>query len=354
MMIIRKKTIRNISLLLTGAMLCFAGCGKNDEVSHYESGAEALEAGSYEEAIGDFELSVAEEENLVESYRGEGIAYLRLGNYEEASASFEKALSAMEGKKKDRALETDILFYQASALYKAQDLEGSKACCDQILELGFHKEACFIRGSIYLEQDDYENAQKDFARMLDGSKEYRDYLNVYRVYEKKDMTGDGDAFLEKALEISYKDADDYFERGRIYYYLEDYEHAKEALVTAMNDGNKEAALFLGKVYAGLDDIGNARAMYQQYMTDNGESAKSYNGLAYCDIVEGNYDDALNNIILGLTMAEGDDRQSLLFNEIVAYEGKLDFETARTKAEQYLASYPEDTAAQKEYEFLQSR
>ena len=104
----------------------------------------------------------------------------------------------------------------------------------------------------------------------------------------------------------------------------------------------------------LNDIGNARAMYQQYMTDNGESAKSYNGIAYCDIAEGNFDSALNNITLGLTLAEGDERQSLLFNEIVAYEGKLDFETAKARAEAYLKIYPDDTNAQKEYAFLKTR
>lgn len=352
-MTIRKMKLRNIGLMLGCIMICLTGCGE-DEPTYYENGAEALEESNFEEAIGYFELSVADEENVVESYRGEGIAYLKLGNYQDASASFDKALAALEEGKKDEALEIDILSYQASVLYKAEDLEGSKACCDQILDMGFHSDAYFMRGRIYLDQDDYENASSDFSRMLEDSEEYEDYLNVYRVYEEKAMTGDGDAFLEKALELPCKDADDYFEHGRIYYYLEDYEDAKNTLITAMNEGNKEATLFLGKVYMELNDIGNARAMYQQYMTDNGESAKSYNGLAYCDIMEGNYDSALSNITMGLTLAEGADRQSLLFNEIVAYEGKLDFATALTKAEQYVAKYPDDAAAQKELEFLQTR
>lgn len=348
-----KKLIQNIVFGAGIGMLFMTGCG-DDGPTQYELGAAALEDGSYEQAVGAFELSIAEEKDVLESYRGEGIAYLKMGEYEEASASFEKALSILEEERGNKELEIDILSYQASAFYKNQDLDAAKACCDQILELDFSRNAYFMRGQIYLDQDLYEDARRDFSNMLQESQSYEDYMNVYRVYAEKDMTADGDSFLEEALEIPYKDEDDLFERGRIYYFLEDYESAKTELIEAMNEGQKEAALFLGKVYVELNDIGNARIMYQQYMTDNGESAKSYNGLAYCDIAEGNYDSALNNITLGLTLAADDERQSLLFNEIVAYEGKLDFETAKAKAEAYLQLYPNDTAAQRELEFLQTR
>ena len=48
------------------------------------------------------------------------------------------------------------------------------------------------------------------------------------------------------------------------------------------------------------------------------------------------------------------KQDLLFNEIVAYEKKLDFQTAKAKAEAYVALYPSDEQGQKEYEFLSTR
>ena len=47
-------------------------------------------------------------------------------------------------------------------------------------------------------------------------------------------------------------------------------------------------------------------------------------------------------------------QSLLFNEIVAYEKKLDFSTAQEKAVSYVGMYPEDEEAAKELDFLKSR
>ena len=44
----------------------------------------------------------------------------------------------------------------------------------------------------------------------------------------------------------------------------------------------------------------------------------------------------------------------LFNEIVAYEKKLDFATALTKVQEYIEMFPEDSAAKKERAFLKTR
>ena len=47
-------------------------------------------------------------------------------------------------------------------------------------------------------------------------------------------------------------------------------------------------------------------------------------------------------------------QSLLFNEIVVYEKKLDFATAQQKAQEYVDMFPDDKTAQKELAFLNTR
>lgn len=345
--------VKNKGIIITGCcLLLLTGCQKADKPTDYELGAKELKAGQYEEAIGSFEMSIAEKKDEVMSYRGAGIAYLRMSNYQEAVASFGKALSEVDAK--DKSLKKDILYYMATAQYKNNSLKETIETCDRILEMGVDQNACFLRGVANLEQDSYEAAVEDFNKYLKDSSDYEAYLNVYRIYEKKDMTADGETFLEKALHIDNKDEDNSFQRGRIYYYLQDYEKAKSELINSMNDGNKEAAFMLGKVYVAMEDTANARIMYQQYMDDNGESAKSYNGLAYCDIAEGSYDSALQNIQKGLALASEGDKQSLLFNEIVAYEKKMDFATAREKAAAYQQQYPTDEAAIKESQFLQTR
>ena len=45
---------------------------------------------------------------------------------------------------------------------------------------------------------------------------------------------------------------------------------------------------------------------------------------------------------------------MLYNEIVAYEYKRDFATAKEKMKIYLEQYPEDEAALRENEFLSTR
>lgn len=80
----------------------------------------------------------------------------------------------------------------------------------------------------------------------------------------------------------------------------------------------------------------------------------YNGLALCDIADGSYDSALENISKGLGDAESDEMQDLLFNEIVAYERKMDFATALSKTQEYVNMFKDDQAAAKELIFLQSR
>ena len=99
---------------------------------------------------------------------------------------------------------------------------------------------------------------------------------------------------------------------------------KKSFWKSTKKDNTEALLLLGMVYLAQDDVENAQAMYKQYISAVGDSAKGYNGLALCDIRSGDYDSALDNITKGLPTATTDEMQSLLFNEIVAYEKKAGF------------------------------
>ena len=73
-------------------------------------------------------------------------------------------------------------------------------------------------------------------------------------------------------------------------------------------------------------------------------------MAYCDILDGDYDSALSNIQKGLDTGDQDERQALLFNEIVAYEKKMDYASAKEKIAAYLEAYPTDERAVKENYF----
>ena len=141
----------------------------------------------------------------------------------------------------------------------------------------------------------------------------------------------------------------------ILYYMEDYSNAQKELTEAVNQKSTEGMLLLGMVYRAQGDTSNARSMYQQYVSaDGSDPAKGYNGLSLCDMDDGSYDSALENISKGLEDASTEEMQDLLFNEIVVYEKKLDFSTALSKMQEYIKMFPDDENAAKELTFLQSR
>ena len=139
--------------------------------------------------------------------------------------------------------------------------------------------------------------------------------------------------------------------GKIYYYLEDYSDAVSSLNQAIDGGYTEAVDILGNILLETKDVSGAKALYTEALKNGSDIAMAYNGLAMCAIAESNYDSALTYVELGLACEDKEAEKSLRFNEITAYEYKLDFETAKQKCEEYIQSYPADEQARREYRFL---
>ena len=184
----------------------------------------------------------------------------------------------------------------------------------------------FLTGKIALKMDAYDEAVANFEQSYKADSTYDRAIQIYQAYLEQDMEADGTRYLEAVLSTEAKGTDDLCDRGRIYYYMEDYANAKKELTDASNQGSQEALLVLGMVYSAQQDYANARSMYQQFVNQKLEdtsrnqtqtAAPGYNGLAVCDMAEGNFDSALENINNGISVAADDEMQSLLFNEIVS-------------------------------------
>ena len=310
-----------------------AGCD-NEKQQIFKEAQKDLEQGSYDYALDEFTTSVNNGVNLTASYRGIGICQLRFGNYEDAITAFSNALDTENVSK---AVAKDLYLYRATARLQADQPEAAMADC-QVLAQNYDMDAdsWFLTGKVALAMDGYDEASSDFEQAYGEDSSYDRAIQIYETYLEKDMEADGTRYLEAVLSTEAKGADDLCERGRIYYYM---------------------------VYSAQEDYANARSMYQQYINQKLEesskkqtqtAAPGYNGLAVCDMADGNYDSALENINSGISVASDDEMQSLLFNEIVAYEKKLDFSTAQEKAQEYVGMYPEDEEAAKELDFLKSR
>ena len=168
------------------------------------------------------------------------------------------------------------------------------------------------------------------------------------------MKADGDSYLEAAVKIEPKTTEDYYNIGCAYYYLEEQDEAVKAFSKAMKDGSSAAMEMLGEVYLSNGQNDEAKALFSSYLSTDGFAAAANNGLALCALAENDTDSALSYIEEGLKTAEDSDRENLLFNQIVSYEKRADFDTAKSLMADFLAAYPENTAAQRENTFLQNR
>lgn len=333
------------------SLAAVSGCA-TEEKKNYKQAERDLEDGNFQAALQEYELAVTAGVKPAQSYRGAGVANLRLGNYEEAIEDLGNALNC---EKVGKALEKDILSYRAAAYLKMKDYESALADCQTLAEE--HKmdaDLNFLSGKVTLAMDSYEEASSYFDAAYEMESTYDMAIGIYAAYLEKDMEADGTRYLEAALSGEAKNAQDHCDRGRAYYYMDDYENAANELTQAIEGEDTEAFVLLGMVYLEQDDISSARNMFQKYVSQTEKNARGYNGLALCDIEDKDYDAALSDINNGLAAADAEELQSLLFNEIVAYERKLDFATACQKAEEYVDMYPEDTTAKKELAFLRTR
>ena len=333
-------------------ILFLSGCNSEAKKT-YDQAEQDLKDGIYDDALTGYEASAKAEYKTAESFRGAGIAKLRLGNYQEAADYF---TSALKEDKISKSLKKDILSYRATAQLEAEDYEGAMADCQTLAsDYSMDGNTYYLTGCVALAMDSYDEASSNFTEAYGEDATYDRAIQIYEAYLEKDMEADGTRYLEAALKTEPKNAEDYCNRGKVYYYMEDYSNAQKELTEAVNQKSTEGMLLLGMVYRAQGDTSNARNMYQQYVSaDDSDPAKGYNGLALCDMDDGSYDSALENISKGLEDASTEEMQDLLFNEIVVYEKKLDFATALSKMQEYIKMFPDDENAAKELTFLQSR
>ena len=333
-------------------MTLLTGCGGENKKT-YEQANTDLEQGNYDYALNEYQACISAGYKLSQSYRGSGIVKLRTGDYQGA---IDDLTSALNDEKTGKSDQKDILEYRAAAELKAELYDQAMADCQTLAEdYSLNANDYYLTGCVALAMDSYDEASSNFSEAYGSDSTYEMAIQIYEAYLTQDMEADGTRYLEAALKTEAKTADDYCERGKVYYYMQDYDNARTELTTASEKGSTAAALILGMVYMAQGDTANARSFYQQYIDADGEDpAKGYNGLALCDIADGDYDSALQNISQGLGDATSDEMRDLLFNEIVVYEKKLDFSTALSKAQEYVQTFKDDEAAAKELTFLQSR
>ncbi len=350
----KKIDLRIIAGMLVLAAALFAGgCEMGGATGRKTLAAQkALDDGEYDQAQQLFAEAARDGEEQMLAYRGLGLAYMELAQYDEAAQAFEAALDSADSRMESNVL--DVELYLATAQYRGGSYDDTAATCDHILEEYESADAYFLRGASRLHDDMQEEAVVDFdAAVALRPDSYDLYLDIYECYRELNLSGLGSSYLQDALAIQGEDMEHYYNRGRIYYYLEDYEEAQRQLTGPVEAEYEPAMYLMGKVYLALQDYVHAQGMYHRVEDKSGKSTTTCNGLALCALSSGEYDMALSYIADGLELNSGDKRE-LYFNEIVAYEKKRDFATAKAKAQEYMQRYPADEAGAREWTFLSTR
>lgn len=350
-----KKKQYQITILFTLIVMTtlLASCGPKKELSKTEAGMQALEDLDYEKANQYFEAAVVAGENAKKAYRGQGMAYLAMADYESAIKAFERALGQSNGLIGD--IEYDISYYLAVAQYKNGAFTDAYDTYSAILALDEENaQAHYLRGSVALKSDMYDEAIADYNRAVELTPKDHDlYIRIYEDLYGMGYKAEGDVYLKRALEGDTKMS--IYQQGKFYYYLGQYEDARNSFEKASDSiDTAELTLLLGKSYEALGDMNYAASVYSNYLEKHDQEAVVYNQLGLCKMNIGDYAGALESFEKGLAIENNDLLQSLKYNEIVAYEYLGEFKKATVNMEAYLKAYPDDEKALREYEFLKTR
>lgn len=292
-----------------------------------------------------------------DGYRQYGINCMQKGNYEEAEDAFQKALDQSVGGITE--MEIDTCFYKAQAQYLAGDVAGACETYSAIIDYNGDARAYYLRGSLFY-QTGYEQeegqGQADFDEAIGQDDEnYELYVAVYEALkEAGDPQANAKSYLEKALEIKGEEPEDLFQKGRIYYRLEEYETAKDLLERAQSEGLNEAYEELANVYEALGDSNAAEAAFEAYLESGEADADGLQEIGDNLMKRKRYIRAIRCYDTALGMEDVSNRQSLLRNLILAHEYCGNFMKAKDLCAEYVEAYPEDEEMVRENVFLQTR
>lgn len=293
-----------------------------------------------------------------QAYRQIGINALAQGNYADAIDNFQKALDQSPGKV--RNLEIDICLQKAEAYFLNGQIEEALEVCNAIIDYKKDEpKAYYIRGNLYLQQQETELARKDYQKaesLADG--DYEIYIALYENLSRCGMTEDAAAYLDKALKLKGDSRYDLTNKGYINYLKGDYTQAKSLLTAALEkketDADDKTALYLAQTMDALGDSDGAAQYYSAYAEKHADDPKVLEQLGNLAMQKEDYPSALAYYQKGLDVGKAANEQLLRRGEIAALEYMLQFDAAREKMAQYVLDYPDDEQAARENLFLKTR
>ncbi|MDY4126228.1 MAG: tetratricopeptide repeat protein [Lachnospiraceae bacterium] len=350
---IRGKVQKTVLLIVFTSLFLLNGCDSRAKESDLEAAYTQIEACEYEGALAALDIAEESGEDMAYILRARGVANMGLTNYEEAVEQFIAALGYSDWRIDD--FDIDVNYYLADTYERMG--KDSEAIDTYSAILGIREKdmlAHYRRGRVRLRQNDHDGALEDFERALKLEPDNYDLrIEIAGRLTESGYEDEGRSYLEQFLAEKEKKLSD-FDKGRIYFYMEDYATAKTYFEEARDDDDQSTILFLGKTYEMLGDYNYATSTYQNYLSKHPEAALIHNQLGLSRLESGDYAGAKEAFQTARNLNNTGIDQTLSFNEIVACEYTGDFNQAKVLMEAYIKKYPDDEAAKREALFLSTR
>ncbi|MBO6215464.1 MAG: tetratricopeptide repeat protein [Lachnospiraceae bacterium] len=283
-----------------------------------------------------------------------GIEALKNGDAEGALNDFNEALAASGTWITPQVI--DICYYKAAAQNVLGDTDGAIATYTALIDYDDNNAAAyFLRGSIYIGRGDSENGFNDYKEATSrAGTDYEMYRRIYYNLNEHGYPEKAVEYLNMALAIEGTESYQYYERGRIYYIMEQYDVAESAFLNAIEKGSTDAWIELARVYVKKGDTESAEDALNHFNDVAEPTGESYNAIGVMYMERGDYDLALAAIRQGMLIADEDSMKELMKNEIAALEYTGDFVGARVEAQSYIEKYQDDPDVARELVFLNTR
>ncbi|MHB8131006.1 MAG: tetratricopeptide repeat protein [Mobilitalea sp.] len=326
---------------------------------YIDYGMTLIKLGDYEEAFVQFDRAYMDKdmtivkENNKRVHRGQGIAYYYLQQYPEAIEQFEEALKINELSK----LNMDILNYMGNSLMTIGSYEEAIETYTSLILINEKNASVFSnRALCYKNLGDFEKSLMDYESAITlEPNNYTFYFGKYYLLTEKGDEAGATEVLTQASEIVGTTSEDKYNQAKLHYFEEKYDLAITELSEGYVNGFTEAYYYIGEIYRNKKDYTKAIFYYETFISEGEVLAPNvYNQIASCLIKSGDYKKAIDYLENGIAYNNAGAMQALKKNEIIAYESLGKFDVAMEKLEEYLISYPKDSEALKEAEFIKTR
>lgn len=223
---------------------------KREEKIYPEKVKTLLELGEYEMALKVSDTAMLFDENAINYYQ-RGLAYEKLNNDILAKRDFEKSV-----KEDKNFIESRLSL--ANLLTRTGKLDDAMEHCNEVLELNDRNtDAYHIRSKIYIEQLDYPSAINDISRnILIEPENPEHYLTRGTYYQEFNQHVNAINDFTKAIALNEGNPDYYFKRANSYEEIMDFENAAKdySTITELSEFNMQARKLLSDAEKRLYEI----------------------------------------------------------------------------------------------------